>query len=101
VCVGSAEQREDAIACDVLDGPPESLHDLTESPDRSADDLDDVFRVEFCGESGRPRDVGEQSRDGAPPAGDRSIVTHRGSVAPGCRPVKRRSVLEASYTGLR
>jgi hypothetical protein len=54
VCVGSAEQREDAIAGDVLHGSPESLDDLTESPDRSADDFDDVFRVEFRRESGRP-----------------------------------------------
>jgi hypothetical protein len=54
VCVGSAEQPEDAIAGDVLHGSPESLDDLTESPDRSADDFDDVFRVEFRRESGRP-----------------------------------------------
>ena len=54
VCVRSAEQRQDAVARQVFDGSPVLLHDLAEVADRSADDLDDVFRVEFCPELTQP-----------------------------------------------
>ena len=82
VCARSAEQREDAVSGQVLDGSPVPFDDLTEVADRAADDLDDVFRVELRSQSGRSRHVGEQGRDGAPPGGDRRFVPHSSERRP-------------------
>ena len=41
-----AEERKDAIAGEVLHHAAKALDDLTELPNGTTDDLDDVFRVE-------------------------------------------------------
>ena len=80
--VRSSEERQDPVSRQVFDGPAIPLHDLAEMPDRSTDDLDDVFRVELRSELGRSHHVSEQGRDGAPPGGDRCFVPHSGERSP-------------------
>ena len=82
VRVRRAEEREDAVAGEVLHHAAEALDDLAELPDGTTDDLNDVFRVETGRQFGGSRHVGEQSRHGSASAGTRSILRHPTSVVP-------------------
>ena len=75
-----AEQREDAVAGEVLHHPAEALDDLTELPDGAADHLEDVLGIEARRQLGGSRDVGEQRGDGSPSAGGHTTLFHAPSV---------------------
>ncbi len=66
VCDRSAEEREDAVAGEVLHRSTERLDGVDHAPDGGAQELARILGIELLRELRRPDDVGEQGGDDLP-----------------------------------
>jgi hypothetical protein len=61
-----AEEREERVACELLDEAVIAADDAREAADDGVDHLEELLRVEAVGEGGEAGDVREERRDQAP-----------------------------------